>query len=665
MAEEAAAKPFSTRTSTYWNGDLIFGGKCTIENVSFIKPHSLKNILLNNNINVDNNSQSLLKLGEEAGDFHDSEFLRHGLLSSTKLELSQIIPYDSLQSSLCTLGMQCAYVFELEMNNTPTTITTNNNNNNNSKKNNDNSNDNNASINFDDINDNVKFINTWHNRRLCPIFSGQFKFEKSPSTSITDVYVVLIPSDSNKNTINNEKNHPKTYAILLESPGLLQQELRHNASSMLNSLLTDHLQALMKKNVSEKSYGINLNKGMIAKLKEIDNNSNDNLYSLILEQELNIMFKAMKAEDFDMNPTESITSRWTRYIENIRNLVKDGMKQYLGDANSITKISGDNKNGIDIGKEVDNIRNHISKCMKNSFKLSSKDTRILMEMNNGKRNINNNINADRMDDNNNKSNTSNTNMHNTVLKSSVNVSGISDTKKKQISNISTGKKKQNTSKAQAALAGATERDRVRRRERRKRGGVKKNLINNQKFIKNSSYKNKNNGNSNSINNVRNTTTTTTNSTTTTTTTSNNNNNNINNVKLLQNSRSIIMKKRKSITSPMLQNKKMNSKQIIRRNSNSKRLKNNSQIGSVSTIRSYKTLNEKNIQKACKSVLNSTKSPQLQDKDIYNQILSFAFKSTVLTIKAKEKNGIDGEINVEKLNGIAIKNCKHAMMMLLQ
>ena len=51
--------------------------------------------------------------------------------------------------------------------------------------------------------------------------------------------------------------------------------------------------------------------------------------------------------------------------------------------------------------------------------------------------------------------------------------------------------------------------------------------------------------------------------------------------------------------------------------------------------------------------------------IYNQILSFAFKSTVLTIKAKEKNGIDGEINVEKLNGIAIKNCKHAMMMLLQ
>ena len=75
MAEEAAAKPVSTRTSTYWNGDLIFGGKCTIENVSFIKPHSLKNILLNNNINVDNNSQSLLKLGEEAGDFHDSEFL--------------------------------------------------------------------------------------------------------------------------------------------------------------------------------------------------------------------------------------------------------------------------------------------------------------------------------------------------------------------------------------------------------------------------------------------------------------------------------------------------------------------------------------------------------------------------------------------------------------
>ncbi len=665
MAEEAAAKPVSTRTSTYWNGDLIFGGKCIIENVSFIKPHSLKNILLNNNINVDNNSQSLLKLGEEAGDFHDSEFLRRGLLSSTKLELSQIIPYDSLQSSLCTLGMQCAYVFELEMNNTPTTITTTNNNNNNSKKNNDNSNDNNASINFDDINDNVKFINTWHNRRLCPIFSGQFKFEKSPSTSITDVYVVLIPSDSNKNTINNEKNHPKTYAILLESPGLLQQEVRHNASSMLNSLLTDHLQALMKKNVSEKSYGINLNKGMIAKLKEIDNNSNDNLYSLILEQELNIMFKAMKAEDFDMNPTESIASRWTRYIENIRNLVKDGMKQYLGDANSITKISGDNKNGIDIGKEVDNIRNHISKCMKNSFKLSSKDTRILMEMNNGKRNVNNN-NADRMDDNNNKSNTSNTNMHNTVLKSSVNVSGISDTKKKQISNISTSKKKQNTSKAQAALAGATERDRVRRRERRKRGGVKKNLINNQKFIKNSSYKNKNNGKSNSINNVRNTNTTTTNSTTTTTTTtSNNNNNNINNVKLLQNSRSIIMKKRKSITSPMLQNKKMNSKQIIRRNSNSKRLKNNSQIGSVSTIRSYKTLNEKNIQKACKSVLNSTKSPQLQDKDIYNQILSFAFKSTVLTIKAKEKNGIDGEINVEKLNGIAIKNCKHAMMMLLQ
>ena len=199
-------------------------------------------------------------------------------------------------------------------------------------------------------------------------------------------------------------------------------------------------------------------------------------------------------------------------------------------------------------------------------------------------------------------------------------------KNKRSSILSTGNNKKSvTSKAQAALAGATERDRARRRERRKRGGIKKKHKD--------AHKDTNTGG-----NVG-------------------SNLNLDSIKRVENNRNF--KKRK--LSSALSSKSSSSSSITNTGLNSLK----KHLGNVSSTVSYKTINENYIKKACKDLLNNTNSAKLKEEDTYNQILSFAFTSSIFTLNATEKKGIEGEISKETLNGIAIKNCKHALMMLLK
>ena len=132
----------------YWSGAFLFGKKRSVRHVSLLKPkeYSLKHMLRLNNKSA-NISTSIFD--GQLNDFHDSTFLHKGTICSDSMKLFQIISYNSLQSSLSTLGMQCAYIFQVKIN-----CNSNHDSNNNT---------------------NLEFMKEWHRRQLCPILCTKFK----------------------------------------------------------------------------------------------------------------------------------------------------------------------------------------------------------------------------------------------------------------------------------------------------------------------------------------------------------------------------------------------------------------------------------------------------------------------------------------------------------
>eukprot|EP00943_MAST-04B_sp_MAST-4B-sp1_P005306 g5306.t1 len=487
----------------YWSGSFLFGKKRSVRHVSLIKPkqYSLKHMLKCNNKNV-NNSTSIFD--GQLNDFHDSTFLHKGTICSDSMKLFQIISYKSLQSSLSTLGMQCAYIFQVEVNY--------------------NSNDDsNNSMGSSNKSMNLEFMKEWHRRQLCPILSTKFKYNDSHdnnsnnngSNHTVDIYIALVP---NCNDGNNE-----TYALLLESPGLSHQD-PHHSIAVLNTLLAVHFDSINTSPNRANVLNLNVNREILRNMKVVESKSNNNLYSNVLENELSTILNTLGSNEG--NIVLGVTRRRrTNTLQIVKNTAKDAIKNYLckfRESNNEKKnMEGRGNTNRDYASScddviIDAIRKNVFSCVNNVLKLSSKHINTIKQMSgkgsgikycsgesmeNNHLDNNNRINNSTALSSNLKKITPNNNKNNVHINKSANgapkrslhrVNGANGAqsatttaaatqnlfkttlKNKRSSMLSTGNNKKSvTSKAQAALAGATERDRARRRERRKRGGIKK------------------------------------------------------------------------------------------------------------------------------------------------------------------------------------------------
>ena len=545
-----AAKPF-------WEGAFVFGKRRVLRDVSLVKPPAFSlSARLKKYIN--DGGDSYPSLVESAQDFSDAPFLAHGSICSRNMHLFQIVSYDSLQASLSTLGMQCAYVFQIA-----------------SKP--------------SEHESNIEFLNGWHKKSLCPILRLKYCHlddRGNPGAPI-DAFIALKGSDK-PNTV---------YALLLESPGISKQQPQQQMA-LINNLVIEQCRA-MKNNKKNDSFDLKINRTFLKQLTCIDEGSKDGIYSMVLESELNSLLSAPRTSSKEDLDAVTKTAMWKCLRENTA--FSGGRGSRARHRDSISSGTGES-----FDDTIASIEKHVHKCITKTFEFASEATDIVK-----KGSIRSEVDCaeEKYDHGNNGSDKT------VSLNRGIETSGEADSnhrkRDKKLSRVSsvekvlssTGSKKASTSRAQAAMAGATARDRARRRERRKRGGIRRSLSGGKKLVKVQSNSSTGKLKSESI----------------------------------TDDGSAVLKKRKTSCSS---------------------------DPDVDKSGSYKKINERFIRKACKKFLNGQDSNRLKDQDSYNQILSFAFTSSIFAINAMEKGGIDSAISADKLKGIATKNCQHALTMLL-
>ena len=544
-------------TKPFWEGAFVFGKRRVLRDVSLVKPPAFSlSARLKKYIN--DGGDCYPSLVESAQDFSDAPFLAHGSICSRNMHLFQIVSYDSLQASLSTLGMQCAYVFQIA-----------------SKP--------------SEHESNIEFLNGWHKKSLCPILRLKYCHlddRGNPGAPI-DAFIALKGSDK-PNTV---------YALLLESPGISKQQPQQQMA-LINNLVIEQCRA-MKNNKKNDSFDLKINRTFLKQLTCIDEGSKDGIYSMVLESELNSLLSAPRTSSKEDLDAVTKTAMWKCLRENTA--FSGGRGSRARHRDSISSGTGES-----FDDTIASIEKHVHKCITKTFEFASEATDIVK-----KGSIRSEVDCaeEKYDHGNNGSDKT------VSLNRGIETSGEADSnhrrRDKKLSRVSsvekvlssTGSKKASTSRAQAAMAGATARDRARRRERRKRGGIRRSLSGGKKLVKVQSNSSTGKLKSESI----------------------------------TDDGSAVLKKRKTSCSS---------------------------DPDVDKSGSYKKINERFIRKACKKFLNGQDSNRLKDQDSYNQILSFAFTSSIFAINAMEKGGIDSAISADKLKGIATKNCQHALTMLL-
>lgn len=546
-------------TKPFWEGAFVFGKRRVLRDVSLVKPPAFSlRAMLKKYIN--DGGDCYPSLVESAQDFSDAPFLAHGSICSRNMHLFQIVSYDSLQTSLSTLGMQCAYVFQVA-----------------------------SKPSASEHESNMEFLNGWHKKSLCPILRLKYCHmdESGNHGAPIDAFIALKGTDK-PNTV---------YALLLESPGILQQQPQHQMA-LINNLVIEQCHA-MKNNKKADPFDLKINRKFLKQLTCIDEGSKDGIYAMVLDSELRSMLSAPRTSSKEDLDAVTKSAMWKCLRENTA--FSGGRGSRARHRDSISSGTGES-----LDDTIASIEKHIHKCITKTFELNSEATDIVK-----KGSIRSEVDwaEEKYDHGNNGSDkTISLNGGSETTGEIDSKHRKSDKKLSRVSSVekvlsSTGSKKASTSRAQAAMAGATARDRARRRERRKRGGIRRSLSGGKKLVK-----------------VR-------------------SNSNTGNLKIegISDDGSAALKKRKISSSSDLD---------------------------VDKSGSYRKINERFIRKACKKFLNGQDPNRLKDKDSYNQILSFAFTSSIFAINAMEKGGIDSALSADKLKGIATKNCQHALTMLL-
>lgn len=508
---------------------------------------------------IDDGGDCYPSLVESAQDFSDAPFLAKGSICSGNMHLFQIVSYDSLQTSLSTLGMQCAYVFQVG-----------------------------SKPGSSEHESNMEFLNGWHKKLLCPILRLKYCHmdDNGKPRAPVDAFIALQGSDK-PNTV---------YALLLESPGIWQQQQQpERQMALINNVVIEQCHA-MKNTKKANPYGLKINRKFLEQLACIDEGSKDGICAMVLKSELDSILLAPKNSSKEELDALTKTAMWKCLREN---------PAFSGGRDSRARRRGSISSGT--GESLDdtiaNIEKHVYKCIKSTFELSP-DTADIAK----KGSIRSDVDCaeEKYDHGSNSSDKMVLGIRDIDTSSDMDSKHCkSDQKMSKRASVekplsTTGSKKASTSRAQAAMAGATARDRARRRERRKRGGIRRTLSGGKKLVKvrsNSSAR----------------------------------------LEGLTDDGSTALKKRKISSSP---------------------------DPDVDSSGSYRKINERFIRKACKKFLNGQDPNRLKDKDSYNQVLSFAFTSSIFAVNAMQKGGIDSAISADKLNGIATKNCQHALTMLL-